>query len=284
MAHLGQPLARPPRERHLWVRVAHEGTHVAMQLLQLLRTQLLGRVVLGTPASATTRLAQLAILVLQPRDEHCLVHLLVHTHLVLDHRHPLRKLARGDGFVRVAHGRVDRGHHDRLAVAAEGVAQHGGQHRVSVGHVPAARCLALVEGHDHKLELKKTRIDVDRLVQCRAARAALAHALAACEVDEVELGAAHGARAVRTRLERHREHAVRARRDRVHRRLRDGAIGIAHEEEVESRLLAAHHVRREPLEAHGAIRVLGDALHARELRQICMRQVAVSLGLHCGLP
>ena len=83
----------------------------------------------------------------------------------------LRESAGRDRLVRVRRAWVHRGHHDGLAVAAERVAEHGGEERVAVGDVLPPLLLALLQSHDDHSEVVQRRVDAQGLAERAAARA-----------------------------------------------------------------------------------------------------------------
>jgi hypothetical protein len=82
-------------------------------------------------------------------------------------------------------GGADHGHHGGLAVAAEGVLEDARELGVAVGDVLAAAGVG--ERGDDVAEGAQALVDLLGLLEALARRAREAHALGACEVDEVEL-------------------------------------------------------------------------------------------------
>ena len=102
MSHLGWPLAAPPRDGRVRIGVGKEGAQVAMKHAELGGRERPALLIVGAAV-----LSQLAVLLLQTRDELRLVDLLVDRHLVLDACDALRELARGDGLIGMVRRRVD---------------------------------------------------------------------------------------------------------------------------------------------------------------------------------
>ena len=102
----------------------------------------------------------------------------------------------------------------------------------------------VAQRHHHLLQRVQGQVDVLRLAQRADADAGFAYALRPGEVHQVELPAAHGQRARLTPLDRHREHAVRPAGLQVHRRLRDGAVHVAQEKQIQRLLFRAGAMRR----------------------------------------
>ena len=109
---------------------------------------------------------------------------------------------------------------------------------------------ALLQRDDDLFQRVEREVDVLRLHQRLAVEAHLVHALAPREVHQVNLGASHRVAALQPALHLHGEYAVRARRRLVHGRLRDGLVGVAEEEEVQSLLLVVRSVRAHVAHRH----------------------------------
>ena len=106
---------------------------------------------------------------------------------VRDRARARRVAQRADRLGRVQVGRRAAADHDRAAVAAQRVTQQAREDVVPVGHVAAA----LGQRVDHVAEHKQAGVDRGRLGEARAGDLGLADALAAGEVDQVQLCLEH---------------------------------------------------------------------------------------------
>ena len=186
-------------------------------------------------------LAERSVLLAQPLDDQLGVGLLVHEQRVAHRGDAQREAAGGDALEHVLELRAHGRHHRRGAVPAERVLQEHGHHAVSVRHVR----VPVAQRHHHLLQRVQGQVDVLRLAQrAELFDAGFADALRPGEVHQVELPAAHGQRARLTPLNNHREHAVRPAGLQVHRRLRDGAVHVAQEKQIQRLLFRAGAVRR----------------------------------------
>mmetsp|Transcript_40953 Transcript_40953/g.121423 ORF Transcript_40953/g.121423 Transcript_40953/m.121423 type:complete len:691 (+) Transcript_40953:250-2322(+) len=228
-------------------------------------------------------LLQVLDLALVLLDEQVRVEVDVDGRLVGDTHHPGREAQGAGGLLKHLRLGPDVGDHCGLAVASDGVLQHVRQLRLPVRHVVA---VLVAQGHHHLLQERERLVDVGRLLQRHAVSARLLNALAAGKVDEMELGVDDLLLRLHARaaLDVDGEDDVGPRRPFVQRVLRDVAVRVALEEDVQRLLLRGRDRTGEASHLDVAARVLDDLhvaglLRHADVRQEVEHQLVVDLGV-----
>lgn len=104
--------------------------------------------------------------------------------LIGDTHHSGSELQRAHCFFEVACFRPDISHHDRFAIASEGVSQEISKARLTVRNVITN---IRGKGDDNLFEKGKTLVNKGGLLECQARRSGLLGALGPCKIHEMEL-------------------------------------------------------------------------------------------------